>query len=45
MNSVPVFVGWTYNSGLQAIVFDVDHVPENGDGIEIEYTMLGACSD
>ncbi len=45
MNSVPVFVGWTYNSGLQAIVFDVDHVPENGDAIEIEYTMLGACSD
>ena len=45
MNSVPMFVGWTYNSGLQAIVFDVDHVPENGESIEIEYTVLGACTD
>lgn len=45
MNGVPLFVGWTYNSGLQAIVFDVDHVPENGDYLELEYTVLGACSD
>ena len=45
MNGVPLFVGWTYNSGLQAIVFDVDHVPENGDYLELEYTVLGACTD
>jgi hypothetical protein len=45
MNNVPLFVGWTYNSGLQAIVFDVDHVPENGDSLQIEYTVLGSCED
>ena len=45
MNGVPLFVGWTYNSGLQAIVFDVDHVPENGDTLEFEYTVLGSCED
>tara|TARA_Y100001968_G_scaffold177003_1_gene162138 strand:- start:781 stop:2469 length:1689 start_codon:yes stop_codon:yes gene_type:complete len=44
MNGVPMFVGWTYNSGLQAIVFDIDYVPENGDTLEIEYTVLGACT-
>ncbi|MCP4871033.1 MAG: choice-of-anchor D domain-containing protein [Proteobacteria bacterium] len=45
LNDVPVFVGWVYDSALNAIVFDVDHVPENGDGLEIEYTVLGDCSD
>lgn len=45
LNDVPVFVGWVFDSALNAIVFDVDHVPENGDGLEIEYTVLGDCSD
>ena len=45
LNDVPVFVGWIYDSALNAIVFDLDHVPENGDAIDIEYTVLGDCSD
>ena len=45
LNDVPVFVGWIYDSALNAVVFDLDHVPENGDGIDIEYTVLGDCSD
>ena len=45
LNGVPVFVGWVYDSALNAVVFDLDHVPENGDGIEIEYTVLGDCTD
>ena len=45
MNTVPVFVGWTFNPALNAVVFDVDHLPENGDTIEIEYTVLGDCQD
>jgi hypothetical protein len=45
MNTVPVFVGWTFNPALNAVVFDVDHLPENGDTIEVEYTVLGDCAD
>jgi len=45
LNGVPVFVGWVYDSALNAVVFDLDHVLENGDGIEIEYTVLGDCTD
>ena len=43
LNSVPIFVGWTYASALQSIVFDVDHVPEDEDEIKIEYALLGDC--
>ncbi len=45
LNTVPIFVGWLYDAALNAIVFDLDHVPENGDAIEIEYTVLGDCTD
>ena len=45
LNNVPVFVGWVYDSALNAVVFDLDHVPENGDAIDIEYTVQGDCSD
>ena len=38
-------LGWTFDSALNAIVFDAEHVPENGDLIEIEYTVLGDCQD
>ncbi len=41
LNTVPVFVGWTYDPVLNAVVFDEDHVPENGDAVDIEYTGLG----
>jgi hypothetical protein len=45
INGVNVYVGWTYNSALQAVVFDVSHIPENGDEIEFEYAVSGDCSD
>ncbi len=45
INGAGIYVGWTYNSALQAIVFDGSHVPENGDEIEIEYAILGECGD
>jgi len=45
IDTVPIFVGWVYDSALQAIVFDVDHVPENDEEIEIEYVVLGTCAD
>lgn len=44
LNTVPIFVGWVFDPALNAIVFDVDHVPENGDTIQIEYTVMGDCT-
>ncbi len=45
LNGVPVFVGWVYDSALNAVVFDLSHVPENGDELDIEYTVQGDCGD
>ena len=45
LNGVNVYVGWTYNSALNAIIFDLSHIPESGDEIQIEYTVLGDCGD
>jgi hypothetical protein len=44
LNSVPVYVGWVYEVALNAILFDLDHVPENGDSLEVEYTVMGDCT-
>ncbi len=45
INFVPIYVGWSYDSALNALVFDLDHIPDNGDIIEAEYTVLGDCED
>ena len=45
INFVPIYVGWVFDSALNAVVFDLDHIPDNGDIIEVEYTVLGDCED
>ncbi len=45
INFVPIYVGWSYDGALNALVFDLDHIPDNGDIIEAEYTVLGDCED
>jgi hypothetical protein len=45
INFAHIYVGWSYNVALNAVVFDLDHVPDNGDFIEIAYTVMGACED
>ena len=45
LNGVNIYVGWTFNSALNAIIFDFSHIPEAGDEIAIEYTVLGECGD
>jgi hypothetical protein len=45
LNEVLVYVGWIYDSALNAIVFDASHVPDNGDVIEASYTVVGDCVD
>ena len=45
LNGVNIYVGWTFNSALNAVIFDLSHIPEGGDEIAIEYTVLGDCGD
>jgi len=45
INGANIYVGWTYDTALQAIRFDASHVPENGDEIEVEYAVRGECGD
>lgn len=45
LNDSPVFVGWVFDPALNAVVFDPDHIPDNGVTIDITYTILGSCGD
>ena len=45
LNEVLVYVGWIYDSALNAVVFDSSHVFDNGDVIEVSYTVVGDCTD
>jgi hypothetical protein len=46
INGVPIFVGWTYSLGLNAVVFDIGNQPADGDTVEITYSPLGVgCDD
>ena len=41
VNGQLVGFGWEYNEELNAVVFDVDEVPEPGDTIEVGYSTWG----
>ena len=43
LNGVPIATGWTYDSALNALVFDVDHVPEDQDTVTVDYSVLEDC--
>jgi len=45
INFANIYVGWSYDPAFNAVVFDLDHVPDNGDIIEVAYTVLGECED
>ena len=45
INGFPTAVGWSYEPELNAVVFDIDHVPSNDQTIDVQYTVLGDCSD
>ncbi len=45
INFAHVSTGWAYDDQMNAVVFDLDHVPDNGDIIEVGYSILGACED
>jgi hypothetical protein len=45
VNDTLLSVGWTFNSALNSIVFDVSRLPDPDDTIVVEYTVLGDCGD
>jgi len=34
---------WTYNQADNTVDFELDHVPEGGSTIDVEYTLMGDC--
>ncbi len=40
---VPAGAGWSFDSALNAIIFDLNSIPDDGDVIEVEYRVLGDC--
>ena len=39
VNGVQMAAGWTYDASLEAVIFDWTDVPDNGDTVEIQYTL------
>ncbi len=43
VNHVQAIGGWSYDAGLNAVVFDPAYVPDDGELIEIMYEYFGSC--
>ncbi len=43
VNGVEVTNGWYYDAALQAVVFEPDYVPDDGDTIDVDYGIPGNC--
>lgn len=43
VNGVPIYVGWQYDGSLNAVIFDPDYIPDNGDQVDVAYNVLGVC--
>jgi hypothetical protein len=43
VDGVQQIAGWSYDAGLNAVVFDPSFVPGNGEVVQIEYGYYGAC--
>lgn len=43
VNEVPVAQGWEYDPIYNAVVFEEDHLPDDGDEVLVRYNMLAAC--
>ena len=44
INGTDSWVGWTFNSALNAIFFDLSHIPAPGDEVVVTYTPLEGCN-
>ncbi len=45
VDGAPVSVGWGFDAGLNAVVFEPSAVPTNGALVELGYLVLPACGD
>ena len=45
IDDVASTLGWTYDSGLNAVVFDADFVPATGSTVEVSYALVGDCGE
>jgi len=43
LNGVPVYVGWYYDPVDNAVVFEPDRIPNQGDIITVRYHIQGSC--
>jgi hypothetical protein len=43
VNGSQLMAGWSYDVGLNAVVFDPAYVPANGDSVDIHYGYAGPC--
>ncbi|MFH1463787.1 MAG: choice-of-anchor D domain-containing protein [Pseudomonadota bacterium] len=43
VDGVTSTLGWEYDRGQNAIIFETDYIPEGGSTIEVEYALMGDC--
>ena len=43
VNGSQLLAGWSYDAGLNAVIFDPAYVPANGDSVDIHYGYAGPC--
>jgi hypothetical protein len=43
IDGVTSTLGWEYDAGQNAVIFETDYIPEGGSTIEVEYALMGDC--
>jgi len=44
VDGITTVSGWSYNSGDNTVDFELDYVPEGGSTIDVDYVLLGDCT-
>ena len=43
IDGVTSTLGWEYDEGQNAVIFQTEYIPEGGSTIEVEYALMGDC--
>ena len=43
IDGVTSTLGWEYDQGQNAVIFQTEYIPEGGSTIEVEYALMGDC--
>jgi hypothetical protein len=43
VDGIGTTTGWEYDAGINAVVFDTDHIPAGGSTVEVEYELMPDC--